>query len=102
MKTLLHIFLYEWKNLWRSKTLKVLILVVFGAGIYGIYFGKFEIDHQNNKISQVQKYERQQFDSLLYWVKLDTSVFENKEKIPTGCFSNRSRVEQTLYLLPHA
>lgn len=80
MKTLFHIFSFEWKNLWRSNTLKVLLLVVFGAGIYGIYFGKFEIDKQRARISQVQQYERQQFDSLLMWIKLDTTIAANKEK----------------------
>ncbi len=94
MKTFFHIFFYEWKNLWRSKTLKALLLVVFGAGIYGIYFGKFEIDDQNDKILEVQEYERQQFDSLLYWVRLDTAVAANKEKYqkavsPTGVGWNK-------------
>ena len=80
MKTLVHILSFEWKTLWRSNTLKVLLLVVFGAGIYGIYFGKFEIDKQQARISQVQQYERHQFDSLLVWAKLDTSIVNNKEK----------------------
>ena len=80
MKTLFHILSFEWKNLWRSNTLKVLLLVILGAGIYGIYFGKFEIDKQEARISQVQEYERQQFDSLLVWAKLDTVIAENKEK----------------------
>lgn len=94
MKTLLHILSFEWKTLWRSNTLKVLLLVVFGAGIYGIYFGKFEIDKQKARISQVQQYERQQFDSLLVWAKLDTSIAGNKEKYqqalsPTGVGWNK-------------
>ncbi len=80
MKTLLHIFSFEWKTLWRSNTLKVLLLVGFGAGIYGIYFGKFEIDKQEARIAEVQQYEQQQFDSLLVWAKLDTSIAKNKEK----------------------
>lgn len=89
MKTLLHIITFEWKTLWRSNLLKVLLLVVLGAGIYGTYFGKFEIDKQEARISEVQQYERQQFDSLLVWAKLDTSIVENKEKYqqavsPTG------------------
>lgn len=57
-----------------------MLLVVFGAGIYGIYFGKFEMDKQEARILQVQQYERQQFDSLLTWVNLDTSLVGNKEK----------------------
>ena len=94
MKSLYHILVFEWKNLWRSNSLKVLLLVVFGAGIYGIYFGKFEVDKQDDRISQVQQYERQQFDSLLTWVKLDTSILENKEKhqqavSPTGVGWNK-------------
>ena len=94
MKAVLHIFTYEWKNLWRSRTLKVLLLVVFGAGIYGIFFGKFEIDDQNRRIAQVQQYERQQFDSLLHWAALDTSIVEHKEKYqkavsPTGVGWNK-------------
>lgn len=94
MKSLIHIFSFEWKTLWRSNTLKVLLLVVFGAGIYGIYFGKFEIDKQEVRISEVQQYERQQFDSLLVWVKLDTSIVENKTKYqravsPTGVGWNK-------------
>ncbi len=94
MKTLFHILSFEWKTLWRSNTLKVLLLVVFGAGIYGIYFGKFEIDKQEARISQVQQYERQQFDSLLIWAKLDTAIVENKEKyqqavFPTGVGWNK-------------
>ena len=89
MKTLFHILSFEWKNLWRSNTLKVLLLVVFGAGIYGIYFGKYEIDKQEVRISKVKQYERQQFDSLLAWAGLDTTFAENKKKYlqavsPTG------------------
>ncbi|WP_462251316.1 DUF3526 domain-containing protein [Ekhidna sp.] len=89
MKMLLHIFSFEWKNLWRSNTLKILSTIVLGAGIYGVYFGKFEIDLQKNRIEEVQNYERQQFDSLLHWAKLDTSILENKDKYekavsPTG------------------
>jgi len=94
MRTFLHIFSYEWKTLWRSMSLKVLLFVVFGAGLYGIYFGKFEIDNQNMRMEQVQMHERQQFDSLLYWATLDTTVFENKEKYqkavsPTGVGWNK-------------
>ena len=89
MRTLVHILSYEWKNLWRSNTLKVLMVVVFGAGVYGIFFGKFEIDKQRNRIAQVEEYERQKFDSLLVWAKLDTTIAANKEKYeqavsPTG------------------
>lgn len=94
MKTLLHILTFEWKTLLRSNTLKVLLLVVFGAGVYGIYFGKFEVDKQEARISQVQQYERQQFDSLLIWAKLDTSIVGNKLKYeqavsPTGAGWNK-------------
>ncbi len=94
MKTLFHILSFEWKNLWRSNTLKVLLLVVFGAGIYGIYFGKFEIDKQQKRIAKVQQYERQQFDSLMLWVQLDTTIALNKEKYqqavsPTGVGWNK-------------
>ncbi|MEM8893900.1 MAG: DUF3526 domain-containing protein [Bacteroidota bacterium] len=80
MKTILHILPFEWKSLWRSNLLKVLLVVVLGAGVYGIYFGKFEIDKQEYRISEVQQYERQQFDSLLIWAQLDTSIAENKSK----------------------
>ena len=80
MKNLLHILFFEWKNLWRSNSLKMLLLVFFGAGIYGIYFGKFEIDKQEVRMAEVQQYERQQFDSLMTWVSLDTSIERNKEK----------------------
>ncbi|MDN5210415.1 DUF3526 domain-containing protein [Fulvivirgaceae bacterium BMA12] len=94
MKTLFHILSFEWKTLWRSSTLKILLLVVIGAGIYGIFFGKFEIDKQQQRIAQVQQYERQQFDSLLVWVKLDTTFEANKEKYqkavsPTGVGWNK-------------
>ncbi|MEO0555851.1 MAG: DUF3526 domain-containing protein [Bacteroidota bacterium] len=94
MKTLFHILSFEWKTLWRSNTLKVLLLVVFGAGIYGIYFGKFEIDKQQERITQVQQYERQQFDSLMLWIELDTTITSNKEKYqqavsPTGVGWNK-------------
>ncbi len=94
MKTLIHIISFEWKTLWRSNTLKVLLFVIIGAGVYGIYFGKFEIDKQEARISQVQQHERQQFDSLLYWANLDTAVAGNKEKFlkavsPTGSGWNK-------------
>ncbi|MDN5202747.1 DUF3526 domain-containing protein [Fulvivirgaceae bacterium BMA10] len=94
MKPLLHILSFEWKNLWRSNVLKILLLVVLGAGIYGIFFGKFEIDKQETRISQVQQYERHQFDSLLIWARLDTSILINKEKYqkavsPTGVGWNK-------------
>ncbi len=80
MKTIFHILPFEWKSLWRSNLLKVLLVVILGAGIYGIYFGKFEIDKQEYRIAEVQQYERQQFDSLLIWSQLDTSIAENKSK----------------------
>jgi ABC-2 type transport system permease protein len=69
--------------------LKILLLVVLGSGIYGIYFGKHEIEKQQVRITDVQDYEQQQFDSLLFWAKLDTSITENKSKYlkavsPTG------------------
>ncbi len=80
MRTILHILSFEWKTLWRSNTLKVLMLVTLGAGIYGIYFGKFEIDKQNERIAFVKDYEREKFDSLLVWARLDTTITENKEK----------------------
>lgn len=80
MKKLLHIFQFEWMALRRSNTLKILLLVTLGAGIYGIYFGKFEIDKQNTRITHVQQHEIQQFDSLLHWATLDTTLVRNKEK----------------------
>ncbi len=80
MKTILHILSFEWKVLTRNNSLKAIVLVVVGAGIYGIYFGKFEIDKQEHRISQVQLYEQQQFDSLLVWARLDTAVADNKKK----------------------
>ena len=79
MKTVFHIFSFESKILWRSNTLKVLLLVVLGAGIYGIYFGRFEIDQQKTRIAQVQEHEQEQFEQLLAWAKLDTTVAANKE-----------------------
>ncbi|MEM9324692.1 MAG: DUF3526 domain-containing protein [Bacteroidota bacterium] len=89
MSKLLHILSFEWRNLWRSHTLKVLLLVVLCAGVYGIYFGKFEVDKQDARIKQVQQFERQQFDSLLTWVQLDTTIAANEKKYqaavsPTG------------------
>ena len=94
MKTLIHITSFEWKTLWRSNTLKVLLFVIIGAGVYGIFFGKFEIDKQEASISQVQQHERQQFDSLLHWANLDTTVAGNKENFlkavsPTGSGWNK-------------
>jgi len=79
MKLFFHILPFEWKSLWRNNTLKVLLLVVIGTGIYGIYFGQAEIDKQQAKIEEVQQYERQQFDSLLVWAKLDTSIDLHKD-----------------------
>ncbi len=89
MKLIAHVIRFEWKSLWRNSTIKALLLVVLGAGIYGIFFGKFEIDQQNSRIQEVRQYERQQFDSLLTWVELDTAIAGNKEKYtqavsPTG------------------
>lgn len=89
MNSFFHILKFEWKQLWRSSVLRALILIVFGAGIYGIYFGKFEIEKQNDRIQEVKVYERTQFDSLLLWSSLDTSIVANKAKYeqalsPTG------------------
>lgn len=78
MKSLLHIIRYEWKMLWRSHLVEVILLVVLGAGIYGIFFGKFELDKQRERIALVQEREREQFDSLLYQAGLDTTVAGNK------------------------
>jgi ABC-2 type transport system permease protein len=80
MKLLAHILRYEWKSLWRSNILVILLLVVLGAGTYGIYFGKYEIEKQQARIAQVQQHERQQFDSLLHWSTLDTAYETNQEK----------------------
>lgn len=80
MKDILHILQFEWKAIMRSKMLKALLWVMFGAAVYGIYFGKFEIEKQHHRIAQVQRYEQQQFDSLLHWAKLDTLVEANQEK----------------------
>ena len=82
------------KRLWRSNALKILLLVIFGTGIYGIYFGKFEVEKQEVRITQVKEYERKQFDSLLIWAKLDTSISENVAKYeqalsPTGVGWNK-------------
>ena len=74
MKSLYHVVQFEWKTLWRSNTIKVLLAVVFCSGIYGIYFGKFERDKQEVRIAQVKDYERQQFDSLMFWAALDTTI----------------------------
>lgn len=89
MRTIGHIMHFEWKALWRSHVLKVLLLVVLGAGLYSIYFGKYEIEKQTARVLQVEQYERQQFDSLLAWAKLDTTKAFNKKKFeqatsPTG------------------
>lgn len=80
MKTIMHILGYEWLSLWRSNMLKVLLIVIAGAGIYGIYFGKFEIDKQKARIAEVKEYELQKFDSLLTWSELDTTIAKNKRK----------------------
>ncbi len=101
MKTLFHILSFEWKTLWRSSTLKVLLLVVFGAGIYGIFFGKFEIEKQEARIAQVQQYERQQFDSLLLWTKLDTTIEANKEKYERAFSPTGSGYSHFTYYLTH-
>ncbi len=55
-------------------------MVMLGVGIYGIYFGKFEIEKQNDRIAEVKQYEQERFDSLLTWINLDTSILANKEK----------------------
>ena len=94
MRTLLHIISFEWKKLWRSKSLAVLMVVVFGSGIYGIFFGKFEIDKQEMRMAYVQDHERKEFDSLVVWARLDTTIVGNKEKYqralsPTGVGWNK-------------
>ena len=78
MNTFFHILRFEWKLLWRSNMVKLLLLVMLGVGVYGIYFGKFEIEKQNIRIAEVKNYEQAQFDSLLNWVNLDTSNIANK------------------------
>ena len=94
MKTVFHIFRFEWKSLWRSNTLKVLLSVFLLAGIYGIYFGKFEIDKQADRILKFKTTKNNKFDSLLHWLTLDTSIAINRDKLqkaisPTG--AGRSR-----------
>lgn len=80
MSTFIHILTFEWKTLWRSNVLKVLLLILFAAGIYGIYFGKAEVDTQQNRITEVQKYEKKQFEQFVDWAKLDTTNQIHKEK----------------------
>ncbi|MEM8526651.1 MAG: DUF3526 domain-containing protein [Bacteroidota bacterium] len=89
-----HILAYEWKILMRSRTVLGLLLITLGAGIYGIYFGKFEIEKQAERIAEVQAYEQKQFEELMTWAKLDTSIAENKKKYeqatsPTGVGWNK-------------
>jgi ABC-2 type transport system permease protein len=80
MNDFFHILRFEWKLLWRSNMIKLLLMVMLGVGIYGIYFGKFEIEKQNDRIAEVKQYEQERFDSLLTWINLDTSILANKEK----------------------
>ena len=80
MKHIFQIIQFEWKSLWRSNVIKLLLLIVFGTGVYGIYFGKFEIDRQNARIAQVQDFEEKEFQKLLEWAQLDTTIAENKQK----------------------
>lgn len=80
MKTLTHILSFEWKSLWRSNVLKVLLLIMISAGIYGIYFGKIEVNKQQARITQVQEHEKKQFNHLLNWAELDTTFEANREK----------------------
>ncbi|MCG8373134.1 MAG: DUF3526 domain-containing protein [Balneolales bacterium] len=94
MKHIFRIIQFEWKSLWRSNVVKLLLFIVFGTGIYGIYFGKFEIDRQNARIAQVQDFEEKEFQKLLEWVQLDTTIAENKQKYleavsPAGFGFNR-------------
>lgn len=89
-----HLLAYEWKLLLRSRTVLGLFLITLGAGIYGIYFGKFEMDKQAARITEVQAYEQAQFKDLMTWSKLDTSIAENQEKYeqavsPTGVGWNK-------------
>ena len=89
MKTLFHILQFEWKTLKRSRSLGVLLCVFLGAGVYGIYFGKFEIDEQRIRIAEVEEFERQQFDSLILRAKLDTTISTNKQKYNSATVPSR-------------
>jgi len=94
MNQFIHIIKFEWKSLWRSSMVRALIVVTLGAGIYGIFFGKFEIDKQRTRIAQVQSHEKSHFDSLLIWAKLDTAISTNNKKFqravsPTGVGWNK-------------
>ena len=85
---------FEWKSLRRNQNLAVLLLVVLGAGIFGIFFGKFEVNKQQRRVKQVQTFEKQQFDSLLNWSTFDTTITANMKKYeraasPTGSSRNR-------------
>ncbi len=80
MKKIGHIIYFEYKALLRNNILKLLVLTILGVSLYGIYFGQNEVSKQAARIQQVQAFERQQFDSLLHWVSLDTTIAENKDK----------------------
>ncbi len=89
MNVLNHIIRFELMSLWRDQTLKLLLVIFLAAGVYGIYFGKFEIEKQEARIAVVQGLERNQFDSLVAWVGLDTTIHANKKNFeraisPTG------------------
>jgi ABC-2 type transport system permease protein len=57
----------------------MLVLVVAITGVYGIYFGKYEIEKQETKIAEVQEYEVSQFREMLESVRLDTTIQSNKD-----------------------
>ena len=89
MKTLFHVLQFEWKTLKRSRSLGVLLWVFLGAGVYGIYFGKFEIDEQRIRIAEVEEFEKQQFDSLMLRTKLDTTISANTQKYNSATMPSR-------------
>ncbi len=79
MKLFFLIAKFEWLTLQRSSLLIMLVLVVAGTGIYGIYFGKYEIEKQEEKIAEVQDYEATRFQEMLESVHLDTTIQANKD-----------------------
>ena len=102
MRSIYHILSFEWKRLWRSNIMKLLFLVIISSGLYGIYFGKFEIEKQNARIAEVNNFERQQMDSLKTWIKLDTTIranFGKYQKAANPLGAGRSR--HFTYFIPN-
>lgn len=80
MNTFWQILRYDWRQLARSKNLKIISVLALVLGAYAIFYGKNQLNRQWDTIRTLEQDEKARLDSLHSWASLDTNVVGNKAK----------------------